>query len=198
MTRHYVIPEIFFKSIAGKEKLYSRLWFYWLSNHIDEIFNGDFVETQQRKYPNISEIQAVYDFGIQFLQQDFKIIEKKKKAVSKTPIKKENRLIAEQVIEYLNQNAQTTFEKKGKNIELISARIEEGFTLGDFKCVIDKKVRDWKGTDWAAYLRPITLFAKTKFENYLNGAEKRTTNNFQKFAESIKKAQQSISVRKDQ
>ncbi len=198
MTRHYVIPEIFFKSIAEKEKLYSRLWFYWLSNHIDDIFNDDFVEIQQRKYPKVNEIKAVYDFGIQFLQQDFTIIQKKKKVVQKSVIKKENKAIAEKVIDYLNEQAQTKFENKGKNLELISARIEEGYGLNDFKSVIDKKVMDWKGTDWATYLRPITLFNKTKFENYLNGAEKGITNNFSKFAESIKKAQQFIAIRKDE
>jgi uncharacterized phage protein (TIGR02220 family) len=198
VTRHYVIPEIFFKSIAEKEKLYSRLWFYWLSNHIDDIFNDDFVEIQQRKYPKVNEIKAVYDFGIQFLQQDFTIIQKKKKVVQKSVIKKENKAIAEKVIDYLNEQAQTKFENKGKNLELISARIEEGYGLNDFKSVIDKKVMDWKGTDWATYLRPITLFNKTKFENYLNGAEKGITNNFSKFAESIKKAQQFIAIRKDE
>ena len=122
----------------------------------------------------------------------------KKKAVAKSVIKKENKVIAEKVIDYLNEQAQTSFEKKGKNIELISARIEEGYTIGDFKVVIDKKVMDWKGTDWATYLRPLTLFAKSKFENYLNGAEKGATNNFKRFAESIKKAQQFIAVRKDE
>ena len=34
--------------------------------------------------------------------------------------------------------------------------------------IIDKKVFKWKGTDWEQYLRPSTLFNKTKFEEYLS------------------------------
>ena len=49
----------------------------------------------------------------------------------------------------------------------INARLEEGFTVEDFKTVIDKKAADWIGTDFEQYLRPATLFG-TKFENYLN------------------------------
>lgn len=49
----------------------------------------------------------------------------------------------------------------------IEARIKEGFTLEDFKKVIDKKVDEWKGTEWEKFLRPETLFG-SKFEGYLN------------------------------
>ena len=42
--RHFVIPETFFKSIAEKGKLYSRLWFYWLSEFVDELFEPEFLE----------------------------------------------------------------------------------------------------------------------------------------------------------
>ena len=50
-----------------------------------------------------------------------------------------------------------------------TARIKEGFTLEDFKRVIDWKVSKWIGTDMEQYLRPETLFG-TKFESYLNEA----------------------------
>ena len=49
----------------------------------------------------------------------------------------------------------------------INARLKEGFTVEDFKTVIDKKVDEWKGTELEQYLRPDTLFG-TKFESYLN------------------------------
>jgi uncharacterized phage protein (TIGR02220 family) len=51
---------------------------------------------------------------------------------------------------------------------MISARIEEGYKLEDFKIVIDNMVAKWKGTEWEQYLRPQTLFQASKFENYLN------------------------------
>lgn len=199
--RYYVIPETFFKLIAGKGKLYSRIWFYWLSECVDEMLEPDFIEKQKtelKKY-NVSEseISEIYQYGVQLLQQDFRIIEDKKKKAAK-PINKEVRMIAEKTIEYLNVQTGATYDaKKGSNIELIAGRVAEGFTLSDFKMVIDKKVKDWKGTDWEKFLRPITLFAKSKFENYLNGLneqQQHRTSNFTKFADSVERAKQLIGI----
>lgn len=72
------------------------------------------------------------------------------------------------IIEYLNENAGTNYKSKSvKTQTLIKARLNEGFTVEDFKNVIDNKVREWKRTEWEKYLRPETLFG-TKFESYLN------------------------------
>ena len=193
--RYFVIPETFFKNIAEKGKLYSRIWFHWLSEYVDEIFNQDFIEKEIEKYPNIKEIREIYEFGVQLLQQEFKIIDKKVKKV----ISKENKEISIKVLEYLNEQVGSTYSaKSGTNIELISARINEGYTFVDFKLVIDKKVKDWKGTDWEKYLRPLTLFSKTKFENYLNATnESGTKNSFGKFADSIKRAKEIIGLRRE-
>ena len=49
----------------------------------------------------------------------------------------------------------------------INARLAEGFTVDDFKRVVDNMWTDWRGTEWEKYLRPSTLFG-SKFENYLN------------------------------
>lgn len=191
--RKYVIPEIFFKSIAEKGKLYSRIWFYWLSGFVDELFEPDFIEKQEKEF-KISEIKEIYHFGIHFLQQDFKIIDGKSK---KSVTTQEHRDIAIEIIEYLNSKAETTFSVKlGSNIELICSRLKEGYTISDFKSVIDKKVKDWKGTDWAKFLRPNTLFAKTKIENYLNSNnnDKQSASKFSKFADSVAKAKTIIGV----
>jgi uncharacterized phage protein (TIGR02220 family) len=201
--RHFVIPETFFKLIAEKGKLYSRLWFYWLSEFVDDLFEPEFLETMQKKHPSVSEIKEVYEFGIELLQQDFKIIEKRgtknttKKVASKQTIKE-----ATQILEYLNSKADTTYStKQGTNLDLIISRMQEGYTISDFKYVIDYKVKDWKGTDWVKYLRPITLFNKAKFENYLNSSindTKSTTNNrFAKLADSVAKAQIILGIHKE-
>jgi uncharacterized phage protein (TIGR02220 family) len=198
-VRQFVIPEIFFKTIAEKGKLYSRIWFYWLSEFVDEIFEPDFIEKQEKnlkKYSvSVSEIREIYQIGVQLLQQDFKIIQKKNKKPSK-PITKDLVEISEKAIDYLNSKAGSTFSNKGSNIELVAARISEGFTLADFKFVIDRKVLDWKGTDWEKYLRPITLFSKSKFENYLNANlnEPKRSSNFSKFADSAERAKQLIGL----
>lgn len=77
--------------------------------------------------------------------------------------------LAYKIIDYLNSQAGTTFTFKSKKTnQLILARIKEGYSFVDFKIVIDKKVKQWFGTEQAVYLRPLTLFNATKFETYLN------------------------------
>lgn len=76
------------------------------------------------------------------------------------------------VIDYLNQKAGTAYRAGSKATQAhINARVAEGFTLEDFRKVIDNKVEDWKGTEWEKFLRPETLFG-TKFESYLNAKAK--------------------------
>ena len=75
------------------------------------------------------------------------------------------------IIDYLNEKAATHYRAgSDKTKRLIKARYNEGFLLDDFKQVIDKKCKEWLGTDMEKYLRPETLFG-TKFEGYLNQKE---------------------------
>lgn len=72
------------------------------------------------------------------------------------------------VVAYLNEKAGTRYQHKAKKTkEHIHARLAEGYTLDDFKLVIDKKCAEWIGTEFEKFLRPETLFGP-KFENYLN------------------------------
>lgn len=85
---------------------------------------------------------------------------------------KESKYIVEiaEVIDYLNEKLGTEYRAKSRvNRECITARLNEGFTVDDFKKVIDNKYEDWGGTDMELYLRPQTLFG-TKFETYLNAS----------------------------
>lgn len=73
-----------------------------------------------------------------------------------------------EIINYLNEKANTGYKPNSKNtVRHINARLEEGYTVEDFRCVIDKKCAEWKNTEMEQYLRPETLFG-TKFEGYLN------------------------------
>ncbi|MCC5465566.1 phage replisome organizer N-terminal domain-containing protein [Pelosinus baikalensis] len=74
------------------------------------------------------------------------------------------------IIDYLNQKASTKFRATDKHKECIRARWKEGYGFDDFKTVIDKKYKEWAGTEQAKYIRPITLFG-TKFDGYLNQVE---------------------------
>lgn len=76
--------------------------------------------------------------------------------------------ITAEVVDYLNQKLGTRYKADTeKTRRLIRARIREGATLDDFREVIDKKVKEWRGTKLEPYLRPETLFG-SKFEGYLN------------------------------
>lgn len=74
-----------------------------------------------------------------------------------------------QVIEYLNERTESHYKlTTPKTRRLITARLKEGFTLDEFKTVIDKKNAEWSADDkMNKFLRPETLFG-TKFETYLN------------------------------
>lgn len=79
-----------------------------------------------------------------------------------------NIYIVEQVIDYLNEVTGSKYKSTTRTTkEKINARLNEGFTVEDFKTVIDKKAKEWGGTAFEQYLRPETLFG-TKFESYLN------------------------------
>ena len=75
-----------------------------------------------------------------------------------------------EIIEYLNQRTGKKFKDSSKATQRhIKAKFDEGFSLEDFKRVIDWKSSEWIGTEMEKYLRPETLFG-TKFEGYLNAA----------------------------
>lgn len=75
----------------------------------------------------------------------------------------------DEIIFYLNKKTGKHYKvKTPKTVRLIRARLKEGFTVEDFKAVIEKKCDDWLGNEkMERYLRPETLFG-TKFEGYLN------------------------------
>ena len=98
-------------------------------------------------------------------------------------LEKEN--IYKYIVEYLNQKTGASYKSTTKKTKAcIHARLQEGFTVDDFKTVIDKKYEEWKGTEFEQYLRPETLFG-TKFESYLNAKtkdKKGTVNEYENIA----------------
>lgn len=78
--------------------------------------------------------------------------------------------IAHEIVNYLNDKAQKNFRATtAATKRLINARLAEGYTLDDFKRVIDVKVKQWlNNPEMNKYLQPNTLFNPSKFEGYLN------------------------------
>jgi len=81
----------------------------------------------------------------------------------------QDRVPYKEIIEYLNLKTGKAFKSSSVDTrKLINTRWSEGFTLQDFKSVIDNKCFDWSAdTKMSKFLRPKTLFSN-KFESYLN------------------------------
>lgn len=79
------------------------------------------------------------------------------------------------IIAYLNEKAGTGFKASAKATQsLINGRWREGYTLEDFKTVIESRVAAWKNdVKMNEFLRPKTLFAASNFEGYLEAAQKK-------------------------
>lgn len=118
---------------------------------------------------------------------DSKTIQSSDIAISDIDIeedKEEEKEIYKYIVEYLNEKAGTNYKPSSKKTQtLIHARINEGFTVDDFKKVIDNKCADWLGNEFEKFLRPETLFG-TKFESYLNAPTKKPQTNTFSFDES--------------
>ena len=85
-------------------------------------------------------------------------------------VKKKDPPPYQEIIDYLNEKAGKKFKVNEKTNAHINARVNDGYTLADFRAVIEKKVAEWRGTEMDKFLRPETLFG-TKFEGYLNQNE---------------------------
>ncbi|HFU4085168.1 TPA: phage replisome organizer N-terminal domain-containing protein [Streptococcus suis] len=78
-------------------------------------------------------------------------------------------------IQYLNQETGHAYKFIATHTKFIQARYKDGYTLEDFKKVIDTKVAQWKNnSQMAQYLRPKTLFSPSNFDSYLNEVPKQS------------------------
>jgi uncharacterized phage protein (TIGR02220 family) len=93
-----------------------------------------------------------------------KNIQKKEKDESKAKALREKALL---VLNFLNEKAKKAFRPVEANLSLIEARLKDGVTVQTCRTLICRKVRDWADTEQAKYLRPETLFNRTKCEQYI-------------------------------
>ena len=96
-------------------------------------------------------------------------------SIGKDSIGKDNNITSgyaqqrEEIVAYLNAKTGKHFKRdSAANVRFINSRLKEGYTVEDFKKVIDNKTAEWKGTEQDQYLRPETLFTASHFESYLN------------------------------
>ena len=148
-----------------------------------EIIDGAVTIPNWGKHQNLDKIETKNEYMRKYMaeyrsKQKLLACKTNSKSNSKSNVRQadknrldENRLdknIYVEVIDYLNNKIGSKYMATSKvTREKIHARVEDGFTLDNFKTVIDKKADEWIGTEQEKYLRPETLFG-TKFEGYLN------------------------------
>ena len=75
-------------------------------------------------------------------------------------------------LDWLVEKSGRQFRETESNLKFISARLmEPGVTLDGVKKMIERQCGRWIGTDQAEYLRPETLFNKTKFDAYYSARD---------------------------
>ncbi len=82
----------------------------------------------------------------------------------------------DEIIAFLNETTGKSFKPSTSRTQKdIRARLNEGFTVEDFKAVIKVKSDEWKGDiKMDRYLRPLTLFSN-RFESYRQEYGRSTT-----------------------
>ena len=80
--------------------------------------------------------------------------------------------IADEIIDFLNEKAESHYKHTESNRKFINARLKENYSKEDLKLVVECKVREWTNTQMEKYIRPETLFNATKFQTYINEAKK--------------------------
>jgi uncharacterized phage protein (TIGR02220 family) len=103
------------------------------------------------------------------IQTVVELIEEKPKAQRKKSNESSyDNEVYETIIDYLNQSTGKNYKHKSTiNRKFITSRLNDGFTVDDFKKVIEVKSINWLGGKMEQFLRPETLFSN-KFESYLN------------------------------
>lgn len=79
---------------------------------------------------------------------------------------------AKEVLEYLNAKTRSAFRPVPANLDLIRARLREGYSLEAVKSVVDAKTMEWiDDAKMQKFLRPATLFGRTNFSQYAGVVE---------------------------
>ena len=90
-------------------------------------------------------------------------------AYKRTSIVKTPKAPFEEIVSYLNDRTGRRYSPKSQETRKhITARLSEGYSLEDFKRVIDNMCGKWLGTKMSEFLRPSTLFRPSHFDEYLN------------------------------
>ena len=119
-----------------------------------------------RQTPTNSGVTRTYPEKVH--SEEDKEEKKKRREVDKEEKRIYSQADYKEIISHLNEITNSNFKTSSqKTKDLITARMNEGFTVDDFKQVHIIKFAEWTGTEFEKFLRPQTLYSN-KFESYLN------------------------------
>jgi uncharacterized phage protein (TIGR02220 family) len=118
------------------------------------------------------------------------IIDKKEKTRKKSNNETYPNEVYEEIINFLNESSGKQYRvSSNSSRKIITARLNDGFNVDDFKQVISIKCTKWLNTDMEQFLRPETLFSN-KFDSYLNETITTIKTNIQTAHEQVSYASQ--------
>lgn len=116
----------------------------------------------------VSELENLQHGAVKNTVSELENLQTNKTNINKNENNNNKLLICKEVISYLNLKAKKNFKvDTASHHKFIKARLKEGYTLEDFKKVVDIMSAKWIGTEYEQYLQPQTLFGN-KMDNYLN------------------------------
>ena len=178
----------FFKHLFQRGDVCATMWCYIIANMSSaNIFKADISILCARFDANHRDIREFLAFGESFTGKlkfgaqvaSNGFVTVCIKPVEKKELSEEDRKLrndAYEVMDYLNlvlkQYGKRGYKRDGKTAHTyIKRRLKDGFTVDDFKDVIEIKVAWLKDPKQHKYYRPQTLFSE-KFESYLNETTK--------------------------
>tara|TARA_R110000824_G_scaffold238409_1_gene427187 strand:- start:299 stop:838 length:540 start_codon:yes stop_codon:yes gene_type:complete len=77
--------------------------------------------------------------------------------------------ILKNIIDDLNDKTGKKYRVNNKETrKLVSGRLKDNYSIEDFYHINTVKSDEWLNTEWEQYLRPSTLYQKSKFDSYCN------------------------------
>jgi uncharacterized phage protein (TIGR02220 family) len=162
-TTYYRVINYGLSAFSNHVKMYSLSKNYseLILSKNDERYNEYISNTANLKEPKIETIQA------EPIQAE-PIVEKPKAPRKKATETSYPNEVYEDIVNFLNQATGKNYKTNSViNRKFITQRLNDGFTVEDFKQVISVKSTNWLGSKMEQFLRPETLFSN-KFESYLN------------------------------
>lgn len=149
---------------------------HWrIHNYIQKDRFKETVYKEERQLLSVKK-NGAYTLDTECIQDGYSL--ETQDSIGKDSIGKDNNILSGkpdradtrmEIIAYLNQKTGKNFRQNTKaTAKLIDARLNDGYSVDDFKKVIDNKCAEWLGTEQEQYLRPETLFSPSHFESYLN------------------------------